>query len=172
MARKLLSLVLLGCGWQPVFAQSPEQVPPTANLQQTASESGQFKYIGNNFSQKFHRPKCPFAEVMRHSRRVYCRFRCDAVALGYRPCKYCLPQRWTTVRAQILNPQPFDPGCAGTNAPVSGVEQEASGPETSTEEPASVSPARSSHSGAQQPDDADRVQDPEASVEANTTSGR
>lgn len=62
------------------------------------------KYIGNSFSLKFHRPACPFAKVMRRSRRVSFAYRNAAIDAGQRPCKYCLPPWWLTVEAKLLNP--------------------------------------------------------------------
>lgn len=62
------------------------------------------KYIGNSFSLKFHRPACPFAKVMRKSRRVYFAYRNAAIDAGQRPCRYCLPPWWLKVEAKLLNP--------------------------------------------------------------------
>lgn len=61
------------------------------------------KYVGNSFSLKFHKLSCPFARVMRKSRRVSFSYRKAAVDAGQRPCKYCLPPWWLKVEAKILN---------------------------------------------------------------------
>ncbi|HEY9712612.1 MAG TPA: hypothetical protein V6C72_04035, partial [Chroococcales cyanobacterium] len=76
------------------------------------------KYVGNNFSLKFHRPSCPFAQAMNAMHVNLYHFRRQAVSAGMVPCRYCLPPWWTTVRAQILgtpsrtdsNNQPQQPG--------------------------------------------------------------
>lgn len=64
------------------------------------------KYIGNAESHKFHRPSCPFARIMALNKRVSYHFRCEAVACGNVPCRYCLPPVWTTVKASIISPLP------------------------------------------------------------------
>ena len=61
-----------------------------------------YKYIGNSFSAKFHRPSCPFAKVMEARHIVLCQFRRDAVSYGMTPCRYCLPPFWLTVKAAII----------------------------------------------------------------------
>lgn len=61
------------------------------------------KYVGNSYSLKFHKPSCPFARVMRKSRRVAFPYRKTAIDAGQRPCKYCLPPWWLKVEAKILN---------------------------------------------------------------------
>ncbi|MBX9667062.1 MAG: hypothetical protein K2X93_05550 [Candidatus Obscuribacterales bacterium] len=67
-----------------------------------------YKYMGNSFSMKFHRPSCPFARVMWRCNVVRFPFRKDAVERGYKPCKYCLPQSWKSVGAKILSAPPLD----------------------------------------------------------------
>ncbi|HEY9677910.1 MAG TPA: Ada metal-binding domain-containing protein [Drouetiella sp.] len=62
------------------------------------------KYWGNLFSMKFHRPSCPFAKAMSPHNVVFFNFRRQAIESGQVPCRYCLPPNWTTVRAEILNP--------------------------------------------------------------------
>ncbi|MCC6979360.1 MAG: hypothetical protein IT343_13635 [Candidatus Melainabacteria bacterium] len=62
------------------------------------------KYIGNEESHKFHRPSCPFARIMAYSKRVEFYYRSQAVACGHRPCRYCLPPVWRTVRGRLLMP--------------------------------------------------------------------
>lgn len=65
-----------------------------------------YKYIGNCFSNKFHRPWCPFEHLIsaRHA-RLFC-LRRDAVLAGFDPCRYCLPPIVKQLRGTILNDQP------------------------------------------------------------------
>lgn len=62
------------------------------------------KYIGNAESHKFHRPSCPFARIMAPNKRMPFFYRCQAIASGHLPCRYCLPPIWTTVRGSVLSP--------------------------------------------------------------------
>jgi len=62
------------------------------------------KYIGNSESRKFHRPSCPYACIMAHSKRVRFYYRRQAVACGHIPCRYCLPPVWKVVRARLQSP--------------------------------------------------------------------
>lgn len=61
-----------------------------------------YKYIGNNFSLKFHKPSCPFAKAMWSGHAELFHFRKEAIAAKYAPCRYCLPPSWTNVSATIL----------------------------------------------------------------------
>ena len=64
---------------------------------------GPYKYWGNCFSLKFHRPSCPFARAMNPSRVEFFRFRFQAIAKGEVPCRYCLPPVVTRVSGVLLN---------------------------------------------------------------------
>ncbi len=76
--------------------------------QRTGEVRAAYKYLGNSFSMKFHRPSCPFARMMWRCNVVRFPFRKDAVERGYKPCKYCLPQSWKSVGAKILSAPPLD----------------------------------------------------------------
>jgi hypothetical protein len=61
-----------------------------------------YKYLGNSFSGKFHRPSCKFAKVMSVNHVCLFHFRRQAIAAGQVPCRYCLPPNWKTVEAKLL----------------------------------------------------------------------
>ncbi len=63
-----------------------------------------YKYWGNRFSQKFHRPSCPFALCMNKRHLVLFHFRKEAIEAHFAPCKYCLPPVWCNVHGVILLP--------------------------------------------------------------------
>ena len=75
------------------------------NLTQSTELNLPYKYVGNNFSGKFHRPSCPFAKAMSTWHAELFHFRRQAVEAGQKPCRYCLPKEWTEVRAAILPQQ-------------------------------------------------------------------
>jgi hypothetical protein len=83
-----LALVLALCG-------------PAGAQDQGDGDDKPYKYTGNLYSHKFHRPSCPYCRVMAIYKRTRFHFRHQAVAAGYVPCRYCLPPVWTTVRAVI-----------------------------------------------------------------------
>ncbi len=66
-----------------------------------------YKYCGNTFSGKFHRPSCPFAVAISRRHLVLFHFRQEAIEAHFLPCRYCLPPVRLTVTAKILakNPQ-------------------------------------------------------------------
>lgn len=64
-----------------------------------------YKYWGNSFSGKFHRPSCPFGKAMNTSHLELYHFRCEAVASGKTPCRYCLPPTWRSVSCVLLKPK-------------------------------------------------------------------
>lgn len=61
-----------------------------------------YKYRGNSFSNKFHRPWCPFSRVMNAKHVVLFYFRYEAIAQGFAPCQYCLPSAWKSVHCRLL----------------------------------------------------------------------
>ena len=60
-----------------------------------------YKYVGNSFSLKFHRPSCPFAKAMSLRHVQLHHFRKQAIQAGQKPCKYCLPHDWKEVHASL-----------------------------------------------------------------------
>jgi hypothetical protein len=99
------------------------QAAVTATVRDMESEAlTPYKYIGNNFSLKFHRPSCPFAKAMWEGHIELFHFRKDAIAAKYAPCRYCLPPQWTSVSATMLaSPAkataPASPAKAGSRGP-------------------------------------------------------
>lgn len=61
-----------------------------------------FKYIGNRYSSKFHRPGCIFAKIMSPRKAVLLHYRRQAIEAGLKPCRWCLPATWTCVKAKLL----------------------------------------------------------------------
>jgi len=49
-----------------------------------------YKYVGNSFSFKFHRPSCPFAKAMWRGHVIKFQYRKQAIDAGQKPCRYCL----------------------------------------------------------------------------------
>lgn len=60
-------------------------------------------YIGNKESLKFHRPDCPFAQMMAKFRRQYFCNRKVASEAGMKACRYCLPGIRLRVKARLLH---------------------------------------------------------------------
>ncbi len=85
---------------------NPGDAPPKAvrQCQFAASTLDQlpYKYWGNSYSLKFHRPSCPFAKAMNVSHVEFFHFRCEAIARGEQPCRYCLPPSWRAVKCVLL----------------------------------------------------------------------
>ena len=79
-----------------VLAQTEEET------EQTLPEQIPYKYYGNIFSHKFHRPSCPFGMCISKRHLVLFHFRKDAIEAHFAPCKYCLPAVWWTVHGVIL----------------------------------------------------------------------
>jgi hypothetical protein len=64
-----------------------------------------FKYVGNSFSSKFHRPSCMFAKCISSYHAVFFAQRHNAIEGGYTPCRWCLPPNWKTVHLIIVPPK-------------------------------------------------------------------
>lgn len=102
---------------QAMAKAAPPEPAPAGNLETEALTP--YKYIGNNFSMKFHKPACPFAKAMWSGHTELFHFRKDAIAAKYAPCRYCLPPQWTSVSATIL-------GTPSKTATQSGFQQQSS----------------------------------------------
>lgn len=90
---------------EPVLENETNSSGDNASSEQPDLHELPYKYFGNNFSQKFHRPSCPYGRVISASHLVPFHFRREAVVAGFKPCRYCLPQAWGSVRCFILPPQ-------------------------------------------------------------------
>lgn len=86
---------------EPIIRYGVEQ--PLEQAESRLIASRYYKYIGNGFSGKFHRPSCPFAKVMGRSHRIFFRFRRDAIESTFVPCRYCLPPTWKSVSCKLLS---------------------------------------------------------------------
>jgi hypothetical protein len=104
----LTTIVAGGAVW--AADQAPAPVDPPAGYELP------YKYIGNSFSRKFHRPSCPFAKVMWSKRMELFQMRKQAIDGGYSPCHYCLPQVWTRVQGTIKSLPQKDQGGADATA--------------------------------------------------------
>ena len=108
------------CVWIDLQACATESCPKSSvvsvkhgTLSQTSIETSSahevagdlpYKYVGNNFSAKFHRPSCPFAKIMSGHNVVLFHFRNEAIAACHNPCRYCLPPVWKSVKCLLINP--------------------------------------------------------------------
>ncbi len=86
-----------------------EQIEPKSDTQLP------YKYYGNSFSHKFHRPSCPFGEAISKRHLVLFHFRHEAIEAHYAPCRYCLPPVWCKVHGVLLQKTPKD---IGSNSPI------------------------------------------------------
>lgn len=75
-----------------------------------------YKYVGNSFSLKFHRPSCPFAKAMHVSRMTLFHFRKEAISAGMKPCHYCLPPSWGTLKGTLLPKESVGPSEEGSKS--------------------------------------------------------
>jgi hypothetical protein len=80
----------------------------TGELEEQTAQLDQpvYKYVGNLFSLKFHRPSCPFARAMWRGNIIRFQYRKQAIEAGQKPCRYCLPPNWKSVGASILKTSP------------------------------------------------------------------
>ncbi len=86
----------------PLAALIIEQSATAQTSYENAVEQPIYKYTGNSFSQKFHRPSCKFARAMWRGHVVRFQYRKQAIDAGQKPCRYCLPPDWKTVGAKIM----------------------------------------------------------------------
>jgi hypothetical protein len=85
-----ISIALLFASLQPPSANADEQSLP-------------YKYVGNNFTHVFHKPSCDFAKRIWTTRLELFHFRQDAVDAHYKPCNWCLPQRWWRCSGKLIS---------------------------------------------------------------------
>jgi hypothetical protein len=59
-------------------------------------------FWGNSYSLKFHRKSCPFALAMNPRHVQFLKNAREALELGEKPCRFCLPPYWLDVSCKIL----------------------------------------------------------------------
>ena len=77
---------------------------PTIAQETYSSASATYKYEGNLISRKFHQPNCPYSLVMARFRKIKFNTKQQALAEGYKPCRFCLAAATRTVQAKLLKP--------------------------------------------------------------------
>ncbi|MBP9093212.1 hypothetical protein KBI23_19480 [bacterium] len=76
---------------------------PTLANETYGSNSATYKYEGNLNSRKFHQPNCPYSLVMARFRKIKFNTKKQALAQGYKPCRFCLAAATRTVQAKLLS---------------------------------------------------------------------
>lgn len=76
-----------------------EEISPNAGQKR---DQPVYKYQANILTRKFHCPNCPYAMIMGSDKKVYIEHRYEALAQGFKPCRFCLPPVWRTVRGRLL----------------------------------------------------------------------
>jgi hypothetical protein len=112
LARLLVAALLLGS-----FALQDVRADPEPEPLAVKPELLPYKYVGNSFSLKFHRPSCPFAKAMHYSRLTLFHFRKEAITAGMKPCRYCLPPSWGTLKGTILPQESVVPNVNSSDSP-------------------------------------------------------
>jgi hypothetical protein len=59
-------------------------------------------FWGNSYSLKFHLKSCPFAQAMNPRHVQFLKNAREALKLGEKPCRYCLPPYTLDVSCKIL----------------------------------------------------------------------
>lgn len=88
--------------WDSADYSEPWQKESYSNQAQNNRED--YKYLGNMVSLKFHCPGCPYGQIMARPKRIFFQYRYQAIEQGFKPCRFCLPPVWKTVRARLINP--------------------------------------------------------------------
>jgi hypothetical protein len=87
--------------WQIGPSQASESFP--ASSSSMSQDSATYKYEGNLISRKFHQPNCPYSLIMAHSRKIKLASKKQAMAEGYKPCRFCLAAATRSVEAKLIN---------------------------------------------------------------------
>ena len=101
IGRTLTGFCLCFCLWQIVPCQARERFSGASSNSNGSSTT--YKYEGNLASRKFHQPNCPYSLVMALSRKIKLDSKKQAVAEGYKPCRFCLATVTRTVEAKLIN---------------------------------------------------------------------
>jgi hypothetical protein len=101
--RSLILLIIVFCTCtMSCLAQADQRSP-------TDTSGLPYKYVGNSFSLKFHRPSCRYAKAMNVHHVQLFHYRREAIEAGEKPCNYCLPQSWGSVQAFLKPHIPDEP---------------------------------------------------------------
>ncbi|MCA9805011.1 MAG: hypothetical protein KC777_23740 [Cyanobacteria bacterium HKST-UBA02] len=109
MLVKIFALLILLSVLSPDLSLAARAEPTGKAPESTTSGSG-YKFVGNTFSHKFHKPGCEFAAKMDASRVVFFKTREEAEKAGQKPCNWCLPGWLKNVRGQVLKGAPESTG--------------------------------------------------------------
>ncbi|MBP6745537.1 hypothetical protein KA344_09885 [bacterium] len=89
--------------WPTIALFSAAILSPTLANETDSSASATYKYEGNLISRKFHQPNCPYSLVMARFRKIKFDTKRQALAQGYKPCRFCLAASTRTVQAKLLS---------------------------------------------------------------------
>ncbi|MDP3508311.1 MAG: hypothetical protein Q8T09_10000 [Candidatus Melainabacteria bacterium] len=94
----------IGSIWPTIALLATANIGPTIAHETSCSASATYKYEGNLISRKFHQPNCPYSLVMARFRKIKFDTKKQALAEGYKPCRFCLAAATRTVQAKLLKP--------------------------------------------------------------------
>jgi hypothetical protein len=83
---------------------TPDAVPSqSSDEEKSAGGAEQCQFWGNSYSLKFHLKTCPFALAMNPRHVQFLKNAKEALELGEKPCRYCLPPYTLEVSCKILD---------------------------------------------------------------------
>jgi len=84
--------------------RDPDQIADDNSYGEDKSSGAdeQCHFWGNSYSLKFHQKSCPFAQAMNPRHVQFLKNAREALELGERPCRYCLPPYSLDVSCKIL----------------------------------------------------------------------
>jgi hypothetical protein len=84
-------------------ATTPDTIPTDSEGEEKSSGAAdQCQFWGNSYSLKFHLKSCPFALAMNPRHVQFLKNAKEALKLGEKPCRYCLPPYTLEVSCKIL----------------------------------------------------------------------
>jgi hypothetical protein len=83
---------------------TPDTIPSASDDEDKGPEADeQCQFWGNSYSLKFHLKSCPFALAMNPRHVQFLKNANEALKLGEKPCRYCLPPYTLEVSCKILD---------------------------------------------------------------------
>ncbi|MDR3613502.1 MAG: hypothetical protein P4L53_08040 [Candidatus Obscuribacterales bacterium] len=84
-------------------ALTPDTIPTDSEgVEKSSGAADQCQFWGNSYSLKFHLKSCPFALAMNPRHVQFLKNAKEALELGEKPCRYCLPPYTLEVSCKIL----------------------------------------------------------------------
>lgn len=106
------SLISATINPEAAFAQSAKSLPDSSNARKTKNRAKlknlkrRYRFVGNTYSKKFHKPQCEFTRKMNVKHVILIESKKIAESKSYKECNWCMPKWTKSVSSKIVETNP------------------------------------------------------------------